>query len=150
MKHSRLHTLTFLATLSFCAAGLTLAKPKRPTATLASASNGLVFLAVDGKDFENWQTRISVSPGPHDVTMGVNIGWESPTGPKSKLIPAPVKRSFKAGHEYSFRVKMLTHGQLEIKVTDDTENELRRANSGPAPNISSKRAPSLEDNDELR
>ncbi len=123
MNHFRLHTLTAVAVLSFCTSGLAFAQPQQPAATLVSATYELVFLAVDGKDFQHWQTRISVSPGPHDVTAGVNISWKSPTGLKSRILPAPVKHSFKAGHKYSFRAKMLPGGELTIIVTDDTESE---------------------------
>jgi hypothetical protein len=123
MNHFRSHLLTVVAVLSVCTAGLAFAQPQQPAATLISVSYELVFLAVDGKDFQHWQTRISVSPGPHDVTAGVNISWKSPTGLKSKILPAPVKKSFKAGHEYSFDAKMLPSGELTIIVTDDTESK---------------------------
>jgi hypothetical protein len=125
MSQFRLHTLTIVAVLSFCAAKLAFAQMQQPAATLVSETYELVFLAVDGKDFQHWQTQISVSPGTHDVTAGVNISWKSPTGLKSRILPAPVKQSFKAGNKYSFRAKMLPSGELTIIVTDDTESERR-------------------------
>lgn len=123
MKHFRLYTLTVVAVLSFFTSGLAFAQPQQPAATLVSASYELVFLAVDGKYFQHWQTQISVSPGPHDVTAGVNISWKSPSGLKSKILPAPVKKSFKAGHKYSFHAKMSPDAGLTITVIDDTESK---------------------------